>query len=680
MRAAVTIFFFLSLWSQTSLVHAQSPDIDVMPNSFDYGNVTVGEIRDRSFAVSNESTTTSLIVFASEIVGNDADQFRIVSGGGGFILAPSATRLINVRYEPSSLGQHTATLRFENDDPNENPFDVSLFGTGSGAPIIEVTPITLQFGNVLINTTEVTELVVSNQGLAPLNITMLEFAGPDASLFNLVEDFSPVTLNPLEQTTILVGFTPIDAGDKNARLLISNNDPERSPLEVALAGRGTTPMISLDKTIVDFGEVKLGNNSQALITVSNEGLGDLIVDSLKARGPASNQFTTPGLSSFVVRPDGMVNVTLQFEPFFEGLQNSNFVIFSNDPDQPETSITLQGTTLSPTLDVNASQVDFGQLLSGLESSQTIVITNTGRADLNIAYLLTGGDSLQFALDEDPRPFRLSPSESGTITLLFKPTIEGQMESILRLLSTDPKQPQLDIPLKGISTNIQFDSSIQGILGRDLTLTFSLPAGFQPLTQELFYRGAGETDYRSIGLSGEVPNIQGTIPGVTVQLGGVEYYVQLTAESGVATLPPLNPQEQPLFLPSIIDSVETPVAQSPWNYRMFSIPFRLNAPDIESTLFDDYGQYNTRKWRLFRWLRGDYLEYPALDAFETGKAFWLITNDGTSFDVEGGISTDSSKPFDLVLQPGWNQIGNPFAFPITWPRESIDPRIEAPVAF
>ena len=115
--------------------------------------------------------------------------------------------------------------------------------------------------------------------------------------------------------------------------------------------------------------------------------------------------------------------------------------------------------------------------------------------------------------------------------------------------------------------------------------------------------------------------------------------------------------------------------------MISVPLHLTEQAVESVLVDDYGPYNTRRWRLFRWENGDYVEYPAIEGtFEEGTGFWLITNDGAPFDVENGQSSDASVPFNLTLQPGWNQIGNPYAFALAWPGDLIDPRIEDPVSF
>ncbi|MCK5076956.1 MAG: T9SS type A sorting domain-containing protein, partial [Calditrichia bacterium] len=43
----------------------------------------------------------------------------------------------------------------------------------------------------------------------------------------------------------------------------------------------------------------------------------------------------------------------------------------------------------------------------------------------------------------------------------------------------------------------------------------------------------------------------------------------------------------------------------------------------------------------------------------------ITRDAERFDVEDGYSVPTYGPATITLQPGWNQIGNPFAFTVNW---------------
>lgn len=118
-----------------------NPDIDVSPASWAYGSVLVGASADRVFTVTNTGNI-DLNVSATSLVGVDPAQFSIQAGGGAFTLAPSATRLVTVRFAPTTAGAKTASLRFASDDPNENPKDVPLSGTGVNPPDLRITAVT----------------------------------------------------------------------------------------------------------------------------------------------------------------------------------------------------------------------------------------------------------------------------------------------------------------------------------------------------------------------------------------------------------------------------------------------------------------------------------------------------------------------------------------------------------
>jgi hypothetical protein len=49
----------------------------------------------------------------------------------------------------------------------------------------------------------------------------------------------------------------------------------------------------------------------------------------------------------------------------------------------------------------------------------------------------------------------------------------------------------------------------------------------------------------------------------------------------------------------------------------------------------------------------------------GAAFWLITATGGVFDIDAASSTNPDSLPSITLLPGFNQIGNPYAFPVAW---------------
>ena len=107
-----------------------------------------------------------------------------------------------------------------------------------------------------------------------------------------------------------------------------------------------------------------------------------------------------------------------------------------------------------------------------------------------------------------------------------------------------------------------------------------------------------------------------------------------------------------------------------SYRMISIPLRLEQNTITSQISDlwEIGTYGV-DWRLFRFPQGgtSYQEYPNIDGFEPGKAFWIISKNLFTIKAPKGttVSTSSDSLFKITLQPGWNDIADPWMFDIPW---------------
>ncbi len=107
------------------------PDIDVGPNSLDYGTVQMGMLLDKTVTVGNTGPVT-LRITALEIappmegftlVGPPALPVDISAGG--------STLTISVRFSPPSTGDKTATLTITSNDPDETMVPVALMGTGA---------------------------------------------------------------------------------------------------------------------------------------------------------------------------------------------------------------------------------------------------------------------------------------------------------------------------------------------------------------------------------------------------------------------------------------------------------------------------------------------------------------------------------------------------------------------
>jgi hypothetical protein len=195
------------------------------------------------------------------------------------------------------------------------------------------------------------------------------------------------------------------------------------------------------------------------------------------------------------------------------------------------------------------------------------------------------------------------------------------------------------------------------------ITANLRGKPNPVT--LFYREGGGTSWLSAPMT-ETPagsrQWQATIPAGSVTRRGIQYYVEADFAGNVVTVPRGAPTTAVQSV-SVNLANELVVSLSPSVYQMAGIPFRASNSSPTS-VFDELGDYVTSVWRYGTWnaAANAYDEPPSAGSASPGQGFWIIAKDAANI-LTNGRSTDLAENFRLTLQEGFNQIANPFAFPV-----------------
>ncbi len=106
------------------------------------------------------------------------------------------------------------------------------------------------------------------------------------------------------------------------------------------------------------------------------------------------------------------------------------------------------------------------------------------------------------------------------------------------------------------------------------------------------------------------------------------------------------------------------------YRMFSIPYDLGNNNLLSDVFSEaLGEQNQVTWRVFHYNgQTEYLELSTSSRIDLGNAYWFNTvrKDFTiNIDEGTAVGSNQDNPFTKSFRQGWNQIGNPYPFEISW---------------
>ncbi len=106
-----------------------------------------------------------------------------------------------------------------------------------------------------------------------------------------------------------------------------------------------------------------------------------------------------------------------------------------------------------------------------------------------------------------------------------------------------------------------------------------------------------------------------------------------------------------------------------DYEMISVPFNLTDKN-PVTVFSVFGTYDPKEWRMFQYTGGSTKEYnQGWNQLKLGESYWIINDVAgvTTVQIgEGKASTNNKiSPFTINLVQGWNQIGNPYRFDVSW---------------
>ena len=342
--------------------------------------------------------------------------------------------------------------------------------------------------------------------------------------------------------------------------------------------------------------------------------------------------------------------------------------------------TVQAT---PTLSVPTSSVSFGTVTIGKSKADSLVVGNTGAAVLIVSKVSLSGSNAGY-FNADTSVFSLNPAEYRTLQVRFSPILAG---SFICTLSVTTNGGNATITLSGNGQDLPFTLSPAyrtPSSGDTLGVAFAVPPAFQLINSVLYYRNGGERTYHTSSLHQAGGNILAVIPSSAVNIRGIEYYAVITNGIDTLTFPKsllTDPANNPAAIRVPVETEVAPVVLSKRQYTMISVPVELNDPQIRSVLADDFGEYNPRFWRILRWGTSGYEEVPNLtSSFVPGNAFWIVTFDKPGFDVDQGRSVNSLTPYTLTLQPGWNQIADPFAFPVAWDSIGGKGKIPPPYSF
>jgi hypothetical protein len=407
----------------------------------------------------NTTSAIQNVVFANNQAVPLTISSLVVTPGTAYAIEPSSTCLnptvaanggtcsIAIAFSPVATGTQPSTLTITT-NANNSPQTVTL--TGGGVPPVALSPATVAFGSVAVNTSSATKTVtLKNYSSATLSITSAIFGGPFAL------DTSANTTCPMAGGTVSgtlaggascvigVTFDPVATGAVTGQITLIDS-ATNSPQFASLSGSGVAA-VSLAPGTVAFGGVAVNTTSATknVILVNYQAVA-LNFSSISVAAPyAIVPATTTCVVGTPVAPNSGCNISLTFSPTAVGPVAASSLTINDDASNSPQSASLTGggvvaVTLSPV------PLAFGTVVVNDAVVKNETLTNNQSVPLTISSItgFTGGYSLSSANTTCPMsPNTLAGGASCVIAVSLTATATGAQPGTVSIADDAPGGPQ-----------------------------------------------------------------------------------------------------------------------------------------------------------------------------------------------------------------------------------------------
>lgn len=303
-QAAVNVELDPDNWVLVDLLPGDVPAADLgpdFPGPFDAGLVRQGTSATLEIPLTNVGGSR-LTVSAADMYYQNAG-FQLASPTDFPVnLAPGETRVFEVAYNPSGIGEDTDWLWLETDMPLRDGFLLAQV-TGHGA-LVEGAQFqassSVNFGSVPLGGLVQEQLDILNMGDVGTELAL----AVDGAAFSLASPATSV-VHPGSWGEVRLHFHPMDAGEHEGTLTIETNSATTPVATVALSGVATDAgRATVTPPVLTF--AMDGLDHELAVTVANTGTTELTLLDLTISGPFQATAQTPA----TIPPGGSANVTV----------------------------------------------------------------------------------------------------------------------------------------------------------------------------------------------------------------------------------------------------------------------------------------------------------------------------------------------------------------------------------
>lgn len=445
-------------------------------NSFDFGNVVVGETATQALSMANHDGHALTSVALAPPQGADPAAFALQQQGA-IDVQPDQRLVVDIDFTPPRLGPLSATVAVT-PCPTCDPQPLALTGRGV-LSLLSIAPASLDFGSQPLGGKATLPFSVTNTSSSPLVLRSLALTGSPELLAALDGVPLPFTMAPGETLTGTATYQPRTLRQVSTQATFTAADGQ--PASLALTGSGVGPVLQASPRSLFIGAAALGTTRTGQILVTNVGYdpqstAPLVINNISVISPDPSWALLTPTPIAVGGPGASATIRFSFTPQQAGLSQVLLGIDSNDALHPVVQVPVsgEGRDLKPcTLAVSpASPVDFGPVKLQQPSVQGFELTNTTGDDCIVGdqQLVSGGPAFRWPGGVAPVGRTLPAGGRMSVRVEFDPEQAQTYSGRVQFYVSNRSAPTMAVDLTGSGDGscffvapgaVDFGSTVEG---------------------------------------------------------------------------------------------------------------------------------------------------------------------------------------------------------------------------
>ena len=380
----------------------------------------------------------------------------------------------------------------------------------AAVPTLSLSASSLAFGSVAINTPSTQTVTLTSSGTTAVTVSAATITGVGFSTSGVT---FPLTLNPGQSAALKVQFDPTTAGAASGQLTLTSNSSTGGTAAIGLSGTGMVVLTALNCSSNSM----TGAGTDACTVTLNAGApsGGLAV------ALASNNSAVTLPASLTIAAGSS---SASFTATVAAVTSAQTVTLTATAGSVSQSFALQLNTSNPVLNLNATNISFGDVPLNSPATQSVILTSSGGSSVTVSSAAITGTG--FTMSGITPPLTLNPGQTATLNVQFDPTTAASMTGQVSVVSNSSSNPTAIISLSG--TGQAASSSVD--------LSWTAPSSSpDPVSGYNIYRATGSSS--SYQLLNSTADISTTYADTTVASGtSYTYYVESVDAAGCTSGP------------------------------------------------------------------------------------------------------------------------------------------------